>query len=340
MRIGIDARFWASTKQGIDRYTGEIIMHLAKLDRENTYFIFIRTDAKISELADNFHPVRVPYRWYGFSEQTAWPFFLRRFNLDLMHFTHFNVPLLYRRPFVVTIHDLILLQSQGTHLSTRNPAYFFVKFVAYKAALSSALKRARKIITVSKYSRNDIVRHYPHTSGKVTVIYNGITSCAGTNDVNYRDLRLPKKYALYVGNAYPHKNLDFLLQQFSMWVHENPGTELVLIGKRDAFYSALEIRYPAMDYKYIHFWGMVDDSTLAAAYRAAQLFIMPSVHEGFGMPVLEAMSAGIPVLAARAGATPEIAGDAALYFKPGDCDDFRDKLSTVSSDMKMLDTLR
>ena len=339
MRIGVDARFWDSTRQGIDRFTGELIVNLSELDHRNTYFIFVRRDAQIPKLPENFQLVRVPYRWYGFSEQMAWPFFLTRFHLDLMHFTHFNVPLLYRRPFVVTIHDLILLHSRGTHLSTLSPVYFFLKYAAYKIVLASALKRAKGIVTISQYTKDAILKRYPRAAKKITVIYNGVTACTEATGRKALKLELPDSYALYVGNAYPHKKLNFLLEQFSIWAKDYPGTELVLVGKKDTFYTALETNFPVERFANIHFTGLIDDVTLAAAYRGARLFIMASGEEGFGMPVLEAMSAGIPVLAARAGATPEIAGTAALYFEPNDPEDFREKLSIAFFDEKMHEAL-
>jgi len=180
-------------------------MHLGKFDRKNTYCIFARNDAHIPKLPMNFHLVRVSYRWYGFSEQITWPLLLRKYKLDLMHFTHFNVPLLYRQPFVVTIHDLILLHSRGTHLSTLNPAFFAAKYAVYKVVLSSAVRRASKIITISQYSRKDIERYYPAIRDKITVIYNGITSGEGITDDVARSFTFPQKFALSRVGARPSR---------------------------------------------------------------------------------------------------------------------------------------
>jgi len=148
MRIGIDAQFLGPKDKGLGVYTENLIKNLKKIDKENQYFI-------------------LEYR--GLKRHLVMPFKIKRLNLDLVHFTYSNVPILYRGKFVVTIHDLVF-----SHIS-------FFKRLVYKIILKSALKRADKIIAVSEYTKRDILKHYPTKKGagainldKIKVIYEGI----------------------------------------------------------------------------------------------------------------------------------------------------------------------
>ncbi|MFC1639085.1 glycosyltransferase, partial [Patescibacteria group bacterium] len=123
MKIGIDARFYGSLGKGLGRYVSELIAGLERLDRDNEYVVFLRRENydEYEPQAPNFSKRLAEIPWYGWREQLLLPGLLKRERLDLMHFTHFNVPLLYRRPFVVTVHDLILLQHPTTRASTLGP---------------------------------------------------------------------------------------------------------------------------------------------------------------------------------------------------------------------------
>jgi glycosyltransferase involved in cell wall biosynthesis len=146
---------------------------------------------------------------------------------------------------------------------------------------------------------------------------------------------LVKPYLLYIGNAYPHKNLERLIFAFKKLVKDGLDYQLVLVGGNDYFYEKLklEIRNLELEIKdRIIFAGFVPDNDLDILYRNAGLYAFPSLYEGFGLPPLEAMARGVPVVSSNATCLPEILGDAALYFNPLDIDDIAKKIKKALKD--------
>lgn len=335
MRIGIDARFYGSVGKGLGRYTEKLIEHLETLASPgDEFYIFLRKENfdEYVPKSESFHKVLADYPWYGWGEQFRFPSLLGRFRFDLVHFPHFNVPLLYRKPFVVTIHDLILLRYPTIRNTTRTAALYRLKFLAYRLTIASAVRRARIIITVSHFTEQDILREYPSSVGKVIVAYEGceIVAEPGTpGEPGSRDILSP--YFLYVGNAYPHKNLEI----FIPLARRFPKTRFVLVGKEDFFYRRLADEVAASGVDNIVFAGYRTDAELATLYRGATGYVFPSLYEGFGLPPLEAMRFGIPVLASSRGSLPEVLGDAALYADPDRPDGFADGIARLLSDPRL-----
>ncbi|MEK9151989.1 MAG: glycosyltransferase, partial [Patescibacteria group bacterium] len=168
MRIGIDARFYGTIGKGLGRYVSELIRRLEEVDRDNEYLIFLRQANWDAYAPGNprFRKVLAEFPWYGWSEQLWYPLWLKRFRIDLMHFPHFNVPFLYRRPFVVTIHDLILLSHPTPRATTLGPMLYRIKYAAYWLVIGRAVRDARAILTVSMYSKNEILRQFPAAGKK------------------------------------------------------------------------------------------------------------------------------------------------------------------------------
>ena len=328
MRIGIDARLYGTVGKGLGRYISELIHQLETLDHENEYVIFLR-DCNFDEYEPsqpNFRKVRAEYRWYSWAEQLLLPWLLRRHDLNLVHFPHFNVPLLYRRPFVVTIHDLILLQHPSTRASTLGPLIFKLKFLAYRLAIRRAVSDSRAVITVSEFSRQDIQNRFPSSKNKkIHVTYEA--SSKGVTNADRTDLgraeEIAGTFALYVGNAYPHKNLASLLRSFRK-LREAGHDEyrLVLVGAKDHFYEQLESLAEELNIsRHVTFFGRATDAELAELYCRASFYVFPSLYEGFGLPPLEAMSKNLPVASSKSACMPEILGDAAHYFDARDIND-------------------
>ncbi len=341
MRVGIDARFYGSVGKGLGRYTEKLIHHLESLaDSQDEFFIFLKKEnfEEYAPKSEFFHKVLADYPWYGFSEQIGFPFLLRRYSLDLVHFPHFNVPILYFAPFVVTIHDLILLRYPTIRSTTRTAWLYHLKFLAYRLIIASAVHRARSIITVSYFTKTDIEKEYPSSEGKVVVAYEGSELHENGRKDGARDRSaashekeksgILSPYFLYVGNAYPHKNLELfipLAQKF-------PHIRFVLVGKEDFFYRRLQARVVESGVGNILFVGYKTDTEIEALYKGAVGYIFPSLYEGFGLPPLEAMRFGTPVIASSRGALPEILGDAALLADPARVEDFARHVDALSQD--------
>lgn len=337
MRIGIDARFYGSLGKGLGRYTEKLLEQLEVIDQENEYVVFLREEnfSEYQPKNPRFQKRIAQYRWYSFSEQLFFVALLYRGSFDIVHFPHFNVPLLYRKKFVVTIHDLILVHYPTLRNTTRLALFYWLKFFAYRIVIASAIRRAIHIITVSHFTEQDILRHYPMARGKITVTYEAADLfCQYTSPTDAHTLfaklglLAPEKstegtalhhdiirpYFLYVGNAYPHKNLPILFSAARAF----PRYAFVLVGKEDYFYSRLKERVQKEQLQNIIFSGFLTDQELSSLYRFARVYLFPSLYEGFGLPPLEAMTRGTPVLASDRGSLPEILGEAACYFNPTD----------------------
>lgn len=362
MRIGIDARFYGSVGKGLGRYTQKLIEHLEILDTENEYVVFLRREnfSEYQPRNPRFHKVLAQYPWYGWAEQLLFPFLLLKYRLRVVHFPHFNVPILYPGVFVVTLHDLILLRHPTLRGTTRSVLFYWIKYGAYRLVIFCALRRAAKVITVSHFAKRDIVERYPFVCHKIEVTYEAVDdfcfmptprktrvlfqrlglivkdekSSENKSDRLVHDILKP--YCLYVGNAYPHKNLEIFLDIASCF----PEYQFVLVGKEDYFYRRLERQVTRRAVRNIIFSGFVDDSELGSLYRFASCYVFPSLYEGFGLPPLEAMNYGTPVLASDRASLPEILGAAALYADPDNTQMFTQRLRDLLETSETREQLR
>ncbi len=341
MRIGIDARFYGSVGKGLGRYTERLVSELEKIDTENTYYIFLCQENfdEYQPRNKNFHKILTRSRWYSFSEQLVFPWVLLRKKLDLVHFPHFNVPILYRRSFIMTLHDLILFHYPTEKASTKSSFFYWAKFLMYRLVLDSALRRSKQVITVSDFTEKDIIKNYPFAKDKICVTKEAAEAfCYWQNkeatDTFLANLGLLIKqpehdilqpYFLYVGNAYPHKNLSFLAT-----VAKNfPQKKFLFVGKEDFFYRRFKEEVAKQAIHNVHFVGYVTDKDLGTLYRYAEAYVFPSLYEGFGLPPLEAMQYGTPVVSSNRGSLPEILGEAALYFDPESQEDLKHAIETI-----------
>lgn len=327
MRIGIDARFYGPRigGGGLGRYVANLVTHLQKIDNVNSYVLFLRKE-NFHECVitnANFSKRLVDVPWYSFAEQRVMPREIAAANVQLMHFPHWNVPLFSRVPFVVTIHDLILLEDPlSARATTKNAFIHGLKYVGFRMAVENAIHRSRHIIAVSEYTKGSVLRHFRVKSQKVSVIHHGVTPPVLVDDVALSSIGVYEPYVLYVGNAYPHKNLDTLIDAFAVFQKTNPDVQLVLAGRRDVFSKRLEAqaRSVGIPSRNIRFADFPTDDTLATLYKKAMVFMYPSRIEGFGFPPLEAMLYGTPVACSNATSLPEVVGKHAYYFAPDDVD--------------------
>ncbi|MDD5749849.1 MAG: glycosyltransferase family 1 protein [Patescibacteria group bacterium] len=339
MKIAIDLRIFGTEPGGIGRYNQKLLEELIKIDSQNFYFLIFRKKPEI-ELPKNFQIILCDCTWYSFKEQLILPWLLYWRRLDLVHFTHFNVPVLYRKKFVVTVHDLIMTRFPSRRASTLNSWAFGLKYFFYRRVIAYAVKKAKKIIAVSQFGAADIKEYFQLSDKavkKIKVVYEGVSSLtAAAPDSSSARLAWPEKYFLYVGNAYPHKNLEFLIKAFAVFRKNHPDYHLVLVGKKNYFYERLE---KEANCPQVIFAGYLSDQELLAAYHQAQAYVFPSLFEGFGLPPLEAMSQSLPVLSSQASCLPEILGEAALYFDPKNQADLIQKMEEIISNGDLRDFL-
>jgi glycosyltransferase involved in cell wall biosynthesis len=336
MRIGIDARLFKAGL-GIGRYIEQLLLHLETLESDDEYIVFLR-----KEMMDVYRPMHPHFKkvcldipWYSFSEQCIAPVVFLMHNVDVMHFPHFNVPLLYPKKYILTIHDLIMIKHAGSSKSaatTLHPLIHAFKYRAYRFVLKRACMRASSIIAVSESVKQDMADLLAIPKNRIHVIHEG---CQLTE---YQDiLSLPsgvrKPYFINVGNAYPHKNILYLLDVFDALKKEGAQFQLVVCGQEDVFRDRVidEIAKRNLQGTVIHL-GYVSDRQLASLYRQAQAALFPSLEEGFGFGPLEAALLGIPVIVSKIPVFKEILGNAALYIDPFNPHDMIEAIKKSVSD--------
>lgn len=332
MLIGIDARFLGS-HTGFDRYLEGLLNGLEKNDGNHRYVIFVSTkgDAVYQPRNNNFKKMLIDYPWYGLKEQFLGLKF-KSAGVELMHIPHWNVPFFMPMPYVVTIHDLILWQkpnTEGTHL----PQWlFYLKYFIFKKIFAWAVNRSRAVMVPSAYTANELMTAFPEAKNKITVTGEAVKDFSRLTDRPslLAEQHILTPYLLYVGSAYPHKNLKRLIQAFQMVKTAKPGLNLLLVGNQDSFYRDLKEWGKQENYLVgVRFMDAVPDATLGTLYRYAALLVYPSLTEGFGLPPLEALSVGLRPVASRRGSLPEVLGERAVYCNPEDTKDIASKIESA-----------
>jgi glycosyltransferase involved in cell wall biosynthesis len=330
VRIAIDAR--KLRDYGIGTYVRNLLKTLARHPGDDTYVLLCRAaDTEfVAALGPRFEALCESAGNYSVREQVSVPMALRRARVDLFHAPHYVVSPLTPCPYVVTIHDCI-------HL--RFPQYLPNRF-AYTYArtmMRLAARRAERILTVSNASKDDIVHYLKVPPDTVEVIYNGLDERLAATPTADDLARVRQRYQLtspfilYAGNIKPHKNVDRLIEAYSILRRRGiTGTKLLILGDEISKYPNLRrLVHRFQLHQHVRFLGFVPDATLAALYRLASVFVFPSLYEGFGLPPLEAMAAGAPVITSNISSLPEVVGDAALLIDPMDAGAIADAMARV-----------
>lgn len=317
MRILIDARFWGLENAGIGRYTMNLVSELAKIDKKNDYLIFLRKKYFYSlDLPSNWTKIKVEIPHYSFAEQLVLPFLIFTHKPDIVHFLHFNVPILFWGRYVVTIHDLLMHKQKGLEATTLAAPIYLIKRFGYRIVFDAAIRNSRKVITPSGAVKNELVKTYGISLSKVYVTYEGIDSKIRESNKS----KIEKPYFVYTGNAYPHKNLKRLIKAISILnTNYNQRARLAISSARNIFTQRLrKFIFDLNVQKYVKLLGFTPDDKLCSLYKNSSAFIFPSLSEGFGLPGLEAMSCGTLILASNIPVFREIYEDNVNYFDPLD----------------------
>lgn len=341
MKIVIDGRLW--DESGLGRYIRNLVLNLAKIDTDNQYNILLlkKDFDKVDFSNPNFHKILADFRWYGLSEQIQVPKILESLNPDLVHFPHFNVPILYKGKFVVTIHDLIHQHFQTRETSTLNPFFHTIKKLGYKKIFSNAIKKSSNIIVPSEFVKDQLINEWKVKKDKIIVTFEGVDQSIvelikETTEKDFLEItekfQIKKPYLFYVGNAQPHKNLPRLISVFKKIKEIYSDLSLVLSGPDHRFWKQIK---DASKIQGLVFTGFVSEKELVALYKNAEMFVMPSLEEGFGIPILEAMACDCPVVSSNAGSLREVGNDAALYFDPKNEEEMMQRISQILTDKKL-----
>jgi glycosyltransferase involved in cell wall biosynthesis len=342
MRIGFDATSLCRKITGIETYTLNLAKALLESDADNEYVLFFRRQI---------HPELEAFRGRAemllgpasqiVCEQVWLPGMRRRRKLDLVHYPAFPPGWRTRGPFVMTVFDGTLW---------RNPDWLSWKARRYMAPLTlRAARGAAKVLTISEFSRSEILKFTGAAPENVVNAGIAISPAFGPVDDERRrgEVRvkygLPPEYVLSVGSFEPRKNLGVLLEAWARLCREVPGwsRNLVLAGRRAWGAEEIEARIGSLGLKFgVVIADYIAAGDLPAVYAMAEVFVFPSLYEGFGLPPLEAMACGTPVVCSRAPALPEAVGEAAELFDPGDVPALAAALRRVAGNRPLREKLR
>lgn len=342
-RIGLDLRFWRSDTGGIGRYSRNLLVELLKIDKVNQYTAIITPsdEAEFSVDAPNLTKLVVDVPHFSMAEQLKLPGILKTQNFDLVHFANFNHPLLYRRPLVVTVHDIIMHLYPGSFQRGS-----FIHRQAYLRTFNDC-QRAKAVIVPSVSTKNDLVQKLHFPAEKVVVTPEGGEAsfspqpAAKIAEMKKR-LNLPDRYLLFVSRWERYKGLPALLEAHAELAAKYPELGLVVCGKPDAQNPDVTELVEAAKKKNSRVItpGFVSDEDLITLYSGAAVYVHPSWYEGFGIMILEAMAAGAPVVTSNVSSLPEVVGDAGLVVDPHSVFELTQAIEKVLADPKLADRFR
>lgn len=341
--VGINAHLLSGEagyrRAGIHQYIAQVLCHLPWEEGEPTYVVFTQQKnlfkdkpgitAVASRLPTENRLLRILW------EQVVWPWQAWRRGLRLLHSMAFVTPLLAPCPSVITVYDLSFY-----HFPERFPT---LQRWYLSSQTRRSCQRARRIITISESSRQDVHRFLGVPLAQIDVVVPGV-------DALYRPLPPAEvaafrqkhglgRFVLHVGTLQPRKNIPVLIEAFARL--DDPELKLVLVGGKGWLYDDIFRQVQALGLtERVIFTGYVPDDDLPLWYNAAELLVFPSVYEGFGLPVVEAMACGTPVIAANSSSIPEAVGEAGLLFAPDDVATLANQMTAVLTNNALRATLR
>ena len=344
MYIALDARTVTMHFPGIGRYTVNLAKAISPLlEKDERLALLCNSDqASHWNLAalrnEQVQVVDASVSPFSLGQQWVLYRLLRRLRADVYHSSYYVMPYLPGVPTVLTFYDLIpILFPEYSTAQAR---------LLFRLATFLALRTASRVIVISRATCRDLLAAYQLSPEKLIVV-------PLAADPNFRPVSpseveqvrhkyaLPKDYVLYLGSNKPHKNLVRLIEAFSRVTHHASRAVLAIAGAWDTRYPQSRQRVEALGLgDAVHFVGSVTESDLRALYTGAVAFVFPSLYEGFGLPILEAMACGTPVACSNTSSLPEVAGDAALYFDPTNIESIAHTLDRMLADAELRADLR
>lgn len=328
MIIGFDGRYAEGNLVGVGKYIQYLVSGLTK--RGVSCVLFYSRKPKYEIAGVKSVILDSPGRYYF--EQIALPAALIKYKIDLYHAAgNIGIPLLCPAPAVLTVHDIIPLEIREYFSYSPLP---FLSILSYNLRLRSSIFKASKIITVSNYVKNELVKKLKVSPRKIVTIYSGAPKRVKSGTLP-KDL-VDQEYILNNGGIDIRKNLEKLIEAFAVINLKFPKLKLVITGENPRARAALNLQVKKLGLKKsVIFTGYVDDNNLGAIINSAKLICYPTLSEGFGFPVLEGFAAGVPVVTSKTSSIPEVADNAAILVDPEDVAEIIEAIGKVLENQKV-----
>ncbi len=324
MHIAIDARMIRpGTMHGIARYVFNLLRELVRINSAHKLSVFVSADSPLlsCDFRSDLNIVVCKAPWISIREHFEIPLLLKKMKVDLFHAPSYVAPYYTHCKMVMTIHDLnhLVLPQFYTPLHQ-----LYYRFIVIKC-----IKRSEAILTVSQFSKREIINHLNMGEKKIFVTYNGVSNRYGpVEDKLYREYvrdiyELPEEFILCVSNNKPHKNINLLVRGYCQ-----ADLNLPLVLASPVSQEAIETAECYGKKHLLYFTKFIDEEHLPAVYSMTKLFVFPSTYEGFGLPPLEALACGTPVVVSRSSSLPEVVGDQAIFTDPYDYREIAEALKT------------
>lgn len=341
--MGINAHLLAGEagyrQAGIHQYIAQVIRHLPGAEGQLRYMIFTQQGESLGRADLIMRPSRWPTErrlvrivW----EQLIWPWLAQPYGLDLLHSMAFVTPLVVSCPTVVTVYDLSFKHYPETF--PRGQRWYL------QSQTARSVRQARRVITISESGRQDVHRFFNVPLEQIDVVYPGVGDefrpfPPAVVQQFCQQKGLPDRFILHVGTLQPRKNIPILLEALARL--NRPDISLVLVGGKGWLFEEIFARVERLGLQaQVIFTGYVPAEELPLWYNAASLLLFPSLYEGFGMPIVEAMACGTPVIAAATSSIPEAVGEAGLLFAPQAAEELVERLMAVLQSPGLAETLR
>jgi glycosyltransferase involved in cell wall biosynthesis len=340
MVIGIEAeRANCLEKTGVEHYAKQLILHFAKIDPENRYILYLRTKPQgwFLNLPKNFTVKVIPFPIFWTQFRLSLEMLLN--PVDVLFIPASAIPLIHPKKTVVTIHDLAWKFYPETFTK------FMRNFLEWSTGFAAS--KASNIISVSESTKRDLVKFYGVDEKKVSVVYHGYENLntkiqePNKSQIINSKFKIPDKFVLFLSTLQPRKNLEGLIDAFKMLKteHSELPHKLVVVGRLGWKFEKI-LEKIENNKELVIYLNYVSDADRLQILKSADLFILPSFYEGFGMPILEAFSMGVPVVASNTSSMPEVAGDAAEYFDPNNLESIKKALFKVLTNNQLQDSLK
>jgi len=341
MRIGIEAqRIFRPNKHGMDIVVLEIIKHLQLIDTENEYFIYVKKDKDVClKSTKNFTIREIEGRLFAWWEQFILPKAVKKDKCQILHCTGNTAPIFTNIPILITLHDVIFLEKSYFSIITgKGTLYQRFGNVYRKFIVPLIINKCKKIITVSNSEKDKIEKLFKTNKLRVEVVYNAaderFINCDITNNDLLKQFDLPSQFILFHGNTDPKKNTGNVFKALSI-LKNNYSIEidLVITDLGVSFIKKIAKETKSLDVlNQIKSVGYISTDKMPYLYSASSLFLYPSLREGFGLPILEAMSCETPVITSNSSSMPEVAGNAAYLIDPENPDQIAEAMAIMLND--------